>query len=61
LFLSFYVKTISAIGIVFSNDYKIVRVLALVLRFVNCRKERIGQCMGRILQYKEILLAENAS
>ena len=44
----------------FSNDYnKVVRVLAWVLQFVNCcRKQRIGQCMGKILQYKEILLAE---
>jgi hypothetical protein len=44
----------------FSNDYdKIVGVLAWVLQFVNSRrKQRIGQCMEKILQYKEILLAE---
>ena len=44
---------------IFSKDYdRIVRVLAWVLRFVSgCRKQRIGQCMGKILQYKEILLA----
>jgi hypothetical protein len=44
---------------VFSNHYvKVVRVLAWVLRFVSCCKRRIGQCMGKILQYREILLAE---
>jgi hypothetical protein len=45
---------------VFSKDYdKVVRVLAWVLRYVNsCRKQGMGQCMGKILQYKEILLAE---
>ena len=45
---------------VFSNSYdKVVQVLAWVLRFVNsCHKQRIGQCMGKILQHKEILLAE---
>jgi hypothetical protein len=44
----------------FSNDYdKVVRVLVWVLRFVNsCRKQRVEQCMEKILQYKEILLAE---
>jgi hypothetical protein len=44
----------------FSNDYdKVVRVLAWVLHFVNNRpKQRIGQSMGKILQYQEILLAE---
>jgi hypothetical protein len=35
---------------IFSNDYdRVVRVLAWVLGFVNgCRKQRIGQCMGKI-------------
>jgi hypothetical protein len=44
----------------FSNDYdNFVRVLAWVLQFVNsCRKQRIEQCMEKILQYKEILLTE---
>jgi hypothetical protein len=45
---------------VFSNDYdKVIRVLAWFLRIVNsCRGQRIGQCMGKILLYKETLLAE---
>jgi hypothetical protein len=40
---------------VFSNDYdKVVRVLAWILRFVNiCRKQRTGQCMGKMLHYKK--------
>jgi hypothetical protein len=45
---------------VFSNDYnRVVQVLAWVLQFANgCHKKWIGQCMGKLLQYKEVLLAE---
>ena len=45
----------------FSTDYdKVVRVLAWILRFVHsCRKQRSGNCQGRMLQYREIILAEN--
>jgi len=45
---------------IFSNDYnRVVGVLAWVRRFVSgCRKQRMGQGMGKILQFKEILLAQ---
>jgi hypothetical protein len=45
---------------IFSNDYnRVVRVLAWVGRFVSgCCKQRIGQDMQKILQFKEIFLAE---
>lgn len=44
----------------FSNNYgKLVRVLVLVLRFVNiCRKARTDHCVEKILQCEEFIFAE---
>ena len=45
---------------VFSNNYdEVVRVLAWILRFVNsCCKQRTGHCKEKMLQCRDIILAE---
>ena len=43
----------------FSNDYyKVVRVLAWILRLNGCRKQRSGHGKGKMLQCREIILGE---
>jgi hypothetical protein len=43
----------------FSRNYKIVRVLAWILRFVNsCRKTRAKQGSGNVVHWKDIMFAE---